>query len=347
MRQALVNENADLAAQNPKYVMRITGDNEEGKMELDNFIFPESKYPVIATTSKLMSTGVDAQTCKLIVLDQRILSMTEFKQIIGRGTRINEDYNKFYFTIMDFKKATELFADPDFDGDPVVVYIPKPGESPVPPDEPATPDNPGAGITYPTQEVQPLAVHDKMKKYVVANVTVSVAAERVQYFGSDGKLVTESLKDYTRKTLFKKFDSLDDFLNKWNAADKKQAIIAELANQGVFFDALAEEIGKDFDPFDIICHVAWDKPPLSRRERADNVKKRNYFAKYGEQAQRVMNALLDKYADEGVVHIEEAQILTINPFTGFGTPIEIIKNFGGLEQYQGAIQELEHAIYCA
>lgn len=349
MRQALVNENADLAAQNSRYVMRITGDNEEGKLELDNFIFPESKYPVIATTSKLMSTGVDAQTCKLIVLDQRILSMTEFKQIIGRGTRINEDYGKFYFTIMDFKKATELFADPDFDGDPVVIYNPKPGESPVPPDELENPDNAGAGVTYATPGFPPEipGTHENRKKYVVANVAVSVASERVQYFDADGRLITESLKDYTRKTLFKEFDSLDDFLMKWNTADKKQAVIAELANQGVFFDALAEEIGKDLDPFDIICHVAWDKPPLTRRERAENVKKRNYFVKYGEQAQKVLDALLDKYADEGVVHIEETQILTINPFTGFGTPIEIIKNFGGLEQYQGAIQELEQALYCA
>lgn len=345
MRQALVNENSDIAANNNKYIVRITGDNEEGKIELDNFIFPESKFPVIATTSKLMTTGVDAQTCKLIVLDQRIQSMTEFKQIIGRGTRINEDYNKFFFTIMDFKKATELFADPDFDGEPVVIYEPKAGGSPVPPDDidggtDIPPDNGGEGNTGGNGSYTSI-----IKKFYVANVSVSVIAERVQYFDANGKLITESLKDYTKKALEKEFTSLDDFLTKWSDADKKKIIIEELANEGVFFEALAEEIGKDLDPFDIICHVAWDKPPLSRKERAEQVKKRNYFTKYGEQAQKVINALLDKYADEGVEPIEETKILTIQPFTDYGTPIEIIKTFGGKAQYEEAIKELEQAIY--
>ena len=355
MRQALVNENADLVAQNHKYIMRITGDNEEGKAELDNFIFPESKYPVIATTSKLMTTGVDAQTCKLIVLDQRIQSMTEFKQIIGRGTRINEDYDKYYFTIIDFKKATELFADPDFDGDPVQIYEPKGDESPVPPDtaEGANSD----GLTYPPADENPAWTGvsepgadeegSKVRRYVVANVEVRVASERVQYFDANGKLITESLKDYTRKTLAKEFNSLDDFLRRWSSADKKQAVIEALSNEGVFFEALAEEIGRDCDPFDLVCHVAWDMPPLTRRERAEQVKKRDYFTRYGEQAQRVLQALLDKYADEGVGPIEETQILTISPFTQFGTPMEIIRSFGGLDQYQQAVHELEQALYRA
>lgn len=355
MRQALVNENADLVAQNHKYVMRITGDNEEGKAELDNFIFPESKYPVIATTSKLMTTGVDAQTCKLIVLDQRIQSMTEFKQIIGRGTRINEDYDKYYFTIIDFKKATELFADPDFDGDPVQIYEPENGESPVPPDTeagtnpedqpypPAGENSPWTGVSEPGTDEEGSGV----RRYVVANVEVKVASERVQYFDASGKLITESLKDYTRKTLAKEFSSLDDFLRRWSSADKKQAVIEALANEGVFFEALAEEIGRDCDPFDLVCHVAWDMPPLTRRERAEQVKKRDYFTRYGEQAQRVLQALLDKYADEGVGPIEETQILTISPFTQFGTPIEIIRSFGGLDQYQQAVHELEQALYRA
>lgn len=353
MRQALVNENADLAASNPRYVVRITGDNEEGKLELDNFIFPESKYPVIATTSKLMTTGVDAQTCKLIVLDQRIQSMTEFKQIIGRGTRINEDFSKFFFTIMDFKKATELFADPDFDGDPVVVYTPKAVESPVPPDnlqgfdsiqtlDLATNEN----LDFPDFQEE-LGDSRKIKKYYVADVIVSVAAERVQYFDVFGKLITESLKDYTKRTLSKEFLSLDDFLKKWSDTEKKKVIITALENEGVFFDALAEEIGKDLDPFDIICHVAWDTPPLTRKERAENVKKRNYFTKYGEQAQKVINSLLEKYADEGITHIEETKILTIQPFTEYGTPLEIIKKFGGMAEYEKAIIELERAIYTA
>ncbi|HON80519.1 MAG TPA: DEAD/DEAH box helicase family protein [Spirochaetota bacterium] len=362
MRRALVNENPDLVAENSKYVMRITGDNEEGKMELDNFIFPESRYPVIATTSKLMATGVDAQTCKLIVLDQRIQSPTEFKQIIGRGTRINEDYGKYYFTIMDFKKATELFADPGFDGDPVSIYSPKPGDPPFPPDD-LEPDDEmedatgfsgadPAGNTYGTgdngdNDFGSFPEGERPRKYYVDNVKVSVAAERVQYFDANGKLITESLKDYTRKTLTQEFDSLDSFLTRWNSAEKKQAIIEELFNAGVFFDALEEEIGKDFDPFDLICHVAWDMPPLTRKERADNVKKRNYFTKYGGQARKVIDALLDKYADEGVLHIEETQILTINPFTEYGTPVEIIKSFGGLDNYEQAIHELEQALYSA
>ncbi|MCV9382638.1 MULTISPECIES: EcoAI/FtnUII family type I restriction enzme subunit R [Aeromonas] len=359
MRQALVNENADLVAQNSKYVMRITGDNEEGKAELDNFIFPESKYPVIATTSKLMTTGVDAQTCKLIVLDQRIQSMTEFKQIIGRGTRINEDYDKYYFTIIDFKKATELFADPDFDGDPVQIYAPNVDESPVPPDDcEGSPEQ--DGFTYPsTDDSQWLGVAEPcfdekdgtIRRYVVANVEVTVASERVQYFDTNGKLITESLKDYTRNTLAKEFSSLDDFLRRWNDAEKKQAIIDELANEGVFFDALADEIGrqsgKEFDPFDLVCHVAWDRPPLTRRERAEQVKKRDYFSRYGEQAQRVLIALLDKYADEGIGPIEETQILTIAPFTSLGTPLEIIRAFGGKSQYEHAVNELEQALYSA
>lgn len=357
MRQALTNENADLVTQNYKYIMRITGDNEEGKAELDNFIFPESKYPVIATTSKLMTTGVDAQTCKLIVLDQRIQSMTEFKQIIGRGTRINEDYDKYYFTIIDFKKATELFADPDFDGDPVQVYEPQGDESPVPPDdgEAAQADD---GFTYPPAAEPPWTgvtepqlgdESGNVRRYFVANVEVKVAAERVQYFDASGKLITESLKDYTRRTLAKEFSSLDDFLRRWNSADKKQAVIDELANEGVFFAALAEEISrqssKEFDPFDLVCHVAWDQPPLTRKERAEQVKKRDYFNRYGVQAQRVLQALLEKYADEGVGPIEETRILTIAPFPSFGTPMEIIRTFGGLEKYQHAVHELEQALY--
>lgn len=349
MRQALVNENADLAADS-RYVMRIKGDNEEGKAELDNFIFPEAKYPVIATTSKLMTTGVDAQTCKLIVLDQRIQSMTEFKQIIGRGTRINEEYDKFYFTIIDFKKATELFADPNFDGDPVQIYEPKLDESPVPPD--VVEDEKTTDLD--TEKEDNFAIREENlnslteiypRRYVVANVEVKVVGERVQYFDADGKLITASLKDYTRQTVTKEFASLDDFLKRWSSADKKQAIVDELAQEGVFFEALADEIGIDCDPFDLLCHVAWDMPPLTRRERAENVKKRNFFAKYGEQARRVLEAMLDKYADQGVAQIEERQILTVVPFTQFGTPMEIVRAFGGLQGYEEALRELKVSLY--
>lgn len=351
MRQQLVNKNPDIAVENSRYVMRITGDNKEGKAELDNFIDPEQIYPVIATTSKLMSTGVDAQTCKLIVLDQRIQSMTEFKQIIGRGTRINEDYDKFYFTIMDFKKATELFADPDFDGEPVQIYTPEPGDSPVPPDDEDDTDeskittSDGDFLDIPDDWDDENYEKPRRVKYVVENVEVSVVAERVQYYGPDGKLITESLKDYTRKTVTKEYKSLDSFLEHWSSSEKKNVIIEELARNGVFFDALAEKIGKDLDPFDMICHIVWGRPPLTRKERANSVKKRNIFTKYGEKAQAVLDALLEKYADEGIEQIEETQILTIKPLSDLGTPMELISAFGGSEKYKQALLELENELY--
>jgi len=352
MRQALVNLNPDRVRENRKYVMRITGDEKEGKAELDNFINPEERYPVIATTSKLMTTGVDAQTCKLIVLDQHIRSMTEFKQIIGRGTRINEDYNKFWFTIMDFKKATELFADPAFDGDPVQVYRPGPGDSPVPPDVPVTngvedgTDEPVIGDPPFTGEP---GISEPRARYIVDGVEVKVIAERVQYYGPDGKLITESLRDYTRACVRKQFASLDDFLRRWSDAEQKKAIIEELANQGVFWEALADEVqaklGKALDPFDLVCHIAFDQPPLSRRERADNVKKRNYFAKYHGAALQVLEALLDKYADTGVEHIEDIKILQLDPFRRIGAPMELVQAFGGRTGYDKAVHELEDQLY--
>ena len=351
MRQALVNLNPERVKENRKYVMRITGDEQEGKAELDNFIDPESRYPVIATTSKLMTTGVDAQTCKLVVLDQRIQSMTEFKQIIGRGTRINEDYGKFWFTIMDFKKATELFADPAFDGDPVQVFEPGPDEPPVPPEEPVDETPPGEGDNPPEEPpLPPGEPGEKRIKYVLGSeVSVYVVAERVQYYGPDGKLITESLKDYTRKAVRKEFASLDDFLRRWTDTEKKQALIEELEAQGVLLEALAEEVGKKqgkaFDPFDLICHVAFDRPALTRKERAEQVKKKDVFAKYGEQARAVLNALLDKYADAGIESIEDIKILTLDPFSRLGTAPELIKSFGGKPAYIKAVQELETQLY--
>jgi type I restriction enzyme R subunit len=345
MRQALVNANADLAAANSKYVMRITGDNEEGKAQLDNFIDPESTYPVIATTSQLMSTGVDAQTCHLIVLDKRIKSMTEFKQIIGRGTRINEDYNKLFFTIMDFKRATTLFADPNFDGDAVQIYEPKPGDSAVPPDEATVEDVPRE---YDNEE-NPLGAYDgtngTVTKYYVDDVEVTIATERVQYLDGDGNLITESLKDYTRKTVRKAYASLDAFLNAWNDAERKQAIIEELARQGVLLDELAEQVGREYDDFDLICHIAFDQPPLTRRERAERVKKRHVFATYGPQARAVLQALLDKFADGGIRSVESLHILKVDPLPGFGTPVEIVKYFGSKPNYLAAIRELEVQLY--
>ncbi len=357
MRQALVNLNPARVKENRKYVMRITGDEQEGKAELDNFIDPESRYPVIATTSKLMTTGVDAQTCKLVVLDQRIQSMTEFKQIIGRGTRINEDYGKFWFTIMDFKKATELFADPAFDGDPVQVFEPTGDQAPIPPDElpdgqsgpddDAIQDGVITGDTVP--DAQDGEAGRRIKYVVGGEVTVQVVAERVQYYGPDGKLITESLKDYTRSAVRRNFASLDDFLNRWNTAERKQALCEELEAQGVLLDALAEDVerktGKVFDPFDLICHVAFDRPPLTRRERAEQMRRHTVFDKYGEQARRVLEALLDKYADAGIESIEDIKILTLAPFTELGTAPELIGAFGGRAAYLAAVRELEQVLY--
>ncbi len=347
MRQHLVNQNQDIAAQNRRYVMRITGDNDEGKAELDNFILPESTFPVIATTSRLMSTGVDAQTCKVIVLDRRIQSMTEFKQIIGRGTRINEDYDKFFFTILDFKKATELFADPDFDGDPVEIYEPGPDDPPVPPDDEGDDTETGeGGEENPIIADPPFEPPTPRVKYYVDDVAVTVIAERVQYYDNSGKLITESLKDYTRKMVKAEFRSLEDFLNLWNESERKAAIISELRDHGVFFEALNKEVGKEFDAFDLICHVAFDQPPLTRKERAENVKKRNYFAKYGEQAREVLTALLNKYADEGIANIEDLNVLKLPPINQLGTPFEIIqKYFGGKEKYMKALHEMEKQLY--
>ena len=352
MRQALVNLNPGRIAENRKYVMRITGDEQEGKAELDNFIDPESRYPVIATTSKLMTTGVDAQTCKLIVLDQRIQSMTEFKQIIGRGTRINEDFDKYWFTIMDFKKATELFADPAFDGDPVQIFEPGEDDPPVPPEEPGDDPIPGDDAPPELSPLPPDEPGEKRIKYVVGGeVSVYVVAERVQYYGPDGKLITESLKDYTRKAVHKEFASLDDFLRRWTDSEKKQALIEELETQGVLLEALAEEVGKKqgkvFDTFDLICHVAFDRPALTRKERAELARKKDVFAKYGEQARAVLNALLDKYADAGIESIEDIKILTLDPFSRLGTAPELIKSFGGKPGYLKALEELEALLYSA
>ena len=339
MRQALINANADLAVKNSNYVVQITGDNEEGKRELDNFIDPEKPYPVIATTSRLMNTGVDAQTCKLIVLDRTINSMTEFKQIIGRGTRINEDYDKLWFSILDFKRATENFADPAFDGEPVVIYEPQPGQPIAPPDDPGIPEDHPVDLLPEGEPGQPRI------KYVIGDVPVYVAREQVQYYGADGRLVTESLRDYTRIVISRRFTSLDDFLTTWSAAEKKQAVISELEAQGVFFDELAAELGKELDPFDLILHIAFGQKPLTRRERAQNVKKRNVFGKYGGTARQVLEALLDKYADAGIVDIEQGEVLKLSPLDRLGSPVELIQSFGGRPQYLQALAELERSLY--
>ena len=358
MRSALAKHNSDLVKENYKYIMQITGDNEEGKRELDNFINVEEKYPVIATTSKLMSTGVDAQTCKVIVLDSNIQSMTEFKQIIGRGTRIREDFGKLYFTILDFRNVTDLFADVDFDGPPI--RIKEAGEEDdlagieAEEEEWAEPiiDNVTGEeiqlkrppILYPQTSTTSF-VRERREKIYVNGVDVSVLISREMYFDNEGRPITVSLKDHTKEIITNHFATLKDFLNKWNDTEKKEAIIKELEEQGVLVSALQEAVGKELDLFDLVCHVAYDQPPLTRKERANNVKKRNYFTKYGEQAKKILEALLDKYADEGIVTIENTEVLSIDPLNEFGTPYEIILMFGSRENYNLAIRDLEHQLY--
>ena len=356
MRQALVNENADIVAQNSKYVMKITGDDNEGKKELYNFTNAEETYPVIATTSKLMTTGVDAKTCKLIVLESNINSMTEFKQIIGRGTRLRPEFGKYYFTIMDFRGVTRLFEDKEFDGEPVQIKdVKETEEMPV---EEQTKEEIVDIIDEISKEetvvdippnIDLTDIETPTRKFYVNGIEVVQVGERVQYYGKDGKLITESLVDYTKKNLKEQFATMNDFIKKWSEADKKSAIIEELEEQGILFEELREEVkqktGKDLSIFDLICHVTFDMPPLSRKERAENVKKRNYFGKYSEKARAILNALIDKFADEGIMEIENRSILSFQPFDKFGTPVEIIKEFGGKDKYEEAIRELEKELF--
>ena len=355
MRTALISHNADIAIQNDKYVMQITGDNEEGKRELDNFINPEEKFPVIATTSELMTTGVDAQTCKLIVLDSEIKSMTKFKQIVGRGTRINEDFNKLYFTILDFRNVTDLFADKEFDGDPIRI---KPVSQDIDlttivdeeeTDDTTITDNDGEKIEFVKPDIRKPQVNEDRenyrKKIYVNGIDVSVLVSREMYFDNNGKPITTSLKDHTKEIIKGQFASLDDFLQKWNNAEKKEVIIKELQEEGVMIEALQEAVDRDVDLFDLICHVAFDQPPLTRKERANNVKKRNYFTKYSEQARKVLETLLDKYTDEGVTNLESLEVLKVKPLADYGSPMEIINEFGNKENYLKAIKELEVELY--
>ncbi len=366
MRQELVNL-IPAAAKNRRYVMRITGDDSEGKAQLEYFIDPDETYPVIATTSKLLTTGVDAKTCKLIVLDQSINSMSEFKQIIGRGTRLREDYHKLFFTIMDFKGATRLFADPKFDGEPAVIYEPKPGEPVVPPEPPlivAQPEPPpylpepgddetgsdGGG----TDDLDGIDGIDGPRriKYVIGDVKVQVAVERSLYLDADGKLITEDyrvlLKDEIKKALQAEFGSLHGFLRRWHSSERKQAILEELAAHGVPLEVLQQAVanGSELDVFDLVSHVAFGQKPLTRRERANHVKKRDVFGKYGEQARAVLDALLEKFADHGVQNIEDAKVLELPPFDQFGSKTQIRRGiFGSAQQYSQALQELEQALY--
>ncbi len=332
MRRALINENADLCAIDDRYVMRITANDEEGVKQLDNFRNVESQYPVLVTTSKLLSTGVDVQTTKFIVLDSNIRSMTEFKQIIGRGTRVREDLGKLYFTIFDFRDVTRLFHDPEFDG-------------PIEQQDDFNPSNPGHAPEAPPQITQPGG--EKKQKLVLGGTSVTISQEQVHYLDANGKLITESIIDYTKRNFLNQYASLDEFLTAWNSAERKQVIVEELEKRGVFFDDLCDEIGIDLDPFDLILHIVFDQPPLTRKERADHVRKRNYFTKYGEKAAEILDALLTKYADSGLADLENVDVLKVDPLKSYGTPIQIVRLFGGIDKYNEAIKDLEKAIYAA
>lgn len=358
MRQAFINENADLVQQYPRYVMRITGDDAEGAAQLGNFIDPEAKVPVIVTTSRLLSTGVDAQTCRLIVLEREVGSMTEFKQIVGRGTRVHEDTRKFYFTLIDFRKATNHFADPDFDGEPVQIYEPGESDPVMPPEQPADlplgadlPPTSGEDETivdgYPPTDISlPPGLSEPPAKYFIKGQPVKVLTERVEYLDENGKLVTESLRDYSRKTIRAHYASLDAFLRRWKSEERKEAVIDELASEGLPLGPLMEEVGIELDPFDLICHIAFDQPPLTRRDRAEQVRKRDIFTRFGPQARAVLEALLAKYQDDGVVGgLDNVKLLEVPPFNQMGTPFQLIQPFGTKAGFEKAVHELQTALY--
>lgn len=351
MRQALVNENSDMMLENPNYIMRITGDNQEGKDQLENFIDVEEKYPTIVTTSKLLTTGADCKTCKLIVLDSNINSMTEFKQIIGRGTRIREDFDKTYFTILDFRNASRLFSDPNFDGEPISIKVVKPGE-PMPTedeekienseDNTKTTDKNNVDINHPGKTV------NTNTKIRVNGVDVNIYNEICSYYDKDGKLVTESLKDFSKRSILNEYASLNDFINKWNSTDRKQAILNELKEQGVLLDELRKDIGnEDIGDFDLILHIAYDKKPLTRYERVNKVLKKGYLYKYSEMAQNILKDLLEKYSDNNELELTDTKILQLKPFEEYGSPMEIVKVFGGKEKYIEAVEELEDELYAS
>ncbi len=352
MRRFLNNELNEQSKENPKYVVRITGDDMYGKLEIENFINPEEKYPVIATTSKLLSTGVDTQTVKLVVLDSPMNSMTEFKQIIGRGTRVAEQYGKYYFTIMDFRNVTRLFADPEFDGDPVESYE-KDGNEPI---------DVGKAIEEETKSEAELVQNDprsevlidgteenpKPKKiYIKEGVSFDPIQRVVQYIDpKTGKLITASLEDFSKQAITGVYSSLEDFINRWQATERKDIIVTELRERGIIFEELQKEVGQDVDVFDLILHVAYGKKPLTRSERLRNVKQSSYFDKYEGEAREIIGHLLEKYAEHGITAIDDIGDLQVSPFTQYGPPVEIVEGiFGGREEYMQVVREIERQLY--
>lgn len=339
MRQALVNLNSDLCAENHKYIMRITGDNDEGKKQLDYFVDNDSAYPTIVTTSKLMTTGVNCQTCKNIVLDNVFgeNGMTEFKQIIGRGTRIKEDYGKYYFTILDFRNATRLFADPDFNG----------------PDIQSEDYDPEGNKDVKPVYIEPFEAKSiesdapKKKKVYVNNVEVSLVSERVQYYDKDGKLITESLKDFTRKNILNDYASLDDFLTLWTSDEKRSVIINELEDKGIFIEELRKTYPADVDDFDLICDIAYGIKPLTKSERAKRSKVDEVLSRYSDKCKEILKILLDKYSNDEIDDLTDSKILKLPEFNDYGNPMRIASLFGGLNGYIYATRQVQNALYCA
>lgn len=332
MRQLLTNFNSDLCKKDHRYVMKITGDDYEGKKQLDNFIDVDQPYPTIVTTSEMLSTGVDCKTCGLIVIDKEIQSMTEFKQIVGRGTRIREDKGKWHFEILDFRDVTRLFHDPEFDGDPE------------PPQGISESSSGTRRKPKPSTEIE--KSHDK---YVVDGFDIQIDKEHVSFLDANGKLTKESYTDFTKKRILGRYPSLNDFLQKWTEAERKDAIVKELNEYDVLLEAIREQNPDlaEADIFDIICHVAFDQKPLTRRERANKVRKSDYFSQYGDEARRVLEVLLDKYADTGVLQLENVSILLTPQLAKFGKPQKIMKYFGGMDGYMSAIKNMESRIYAA
>ncbi len=336
MRQELVNQNSDMVRKNPDYVVRITGSDEYGKGKLKYFISTSAKYPVIATTSKLLSTGADCKMTKLIVLDQMIGSMTEFKQIIGRGTRLREKEGKLSFMVMDFRNVTRLFSDPEWDG-PIEVH---PGFNPNP--------DPPAGDEPPDTPTPPDPAPPKVKPIIdKAGCRVEIIRKVVSVYDTNGKLLRqESITDYTKANILGQYASLDNFIRHWAAEEKKAAIRDLLLQQGIDLEQMKADQGmSDVDDFDFICHVAFDRKPLTRRERANNVKKRDFLSRYSGVAREVLEALLEKYMNTGIYEIEKTEILQLDPFLKYGKPSRIAQYFGGKEGYLKTVRELERLLY--
>ena len=353
MTKYLAMENSDLMKINPKYVMTITGDNPEGKAQLDNFIDPNSKYPVIATTSKLLTTGVDAKTCKFIVLDSNINSMTEFKQIVGRGTRVDEEHDKTWFAVLDFREVSRLFADPDFDGEPIQdeEFVPKSEKE----DEEEEDKNP----EFPTSEDDEVGDDGEIndgdfgfddeerirKKFYVDGVEVRVLHKQVQLLGADGKLITKSFIDYSKDEMKKSYQSYDEFLKIWTQEGQRKIIVGELEERGIDFETLKEEIGADLDEFDIICHLAFDKKPITKKQRADRVRKSKYLEKYQDTAKEILEILLEKYSDGDSDVFEDIKVLQLPQFRKFGTLPKIMKIFGSKDNFENIMHEITKEIY--